>query len=204
MGGSSVALVQPLSQPALSDPGGLIAKGLLIVVSAPALTAGCQLVRPGAVLLVSCRAGACGRLLLISLCCCLTELYFGLLWTSRTARGCLLVLPCLICQFPLDYRRTVPGFARSIPASHPTPLRPTPTPPTHRGPAHCTPDHAPPAGRAARATATVTSAAEASADAPALALVVQDCFIMTSAPVRLVSGSFPCQSIVIFMILESP
>ena len=58
------SLVQPLSQPASSNSGELIADGRLIDVSAPALSTGGQLVRPGAVPFVSCRAGAYGRLLL--------------------------------------------------------------------------------------------------------------------------------------------
>ena len=132
-GGMSFSLVQPLSQPAFSDPGGLIAEGPLIVVSAPALSAGRQLVCPGVVLLVSGRASACGQLLLathewtgghvllILVWCCLTELCFCLLWTCRTARDCLTVLPCRLVQSPLDYQKTVPGFVRSTPTPPPTP-----------------------------------------------------------------------------------
>ena len=60
----STSLVQPLSQPASSNPGELTAGGPLIDVSAPALPTVGQLVRPGSVPFVSCWAGAYGRLLL--------------------------------------------------------------------------------------------------------------------------------------------
>ena len=58
-----VSLIQPLKQPATSDPGELITECFLIDVSGPALCTGSQLVRPGAVLLLSCQVGDWERLL---------------------------------------------------------------------------------------------------------------------------------------------
>ena len=62
--GFCVSFVKPLSQPASSHPGALITEYFLIVVSAPVLSPDGALVRPGAVLLVSCRAGDWGWLFL--------------------------------------------------------------------------------------------------------------------------------------------
>ena len=54
---SFVKPLSPLSQPASSDPGELITECFLIDVSGPALCTDGQLVHPGAVLFMSCRAG---------------------------------------------------------------------------------------------------------------------------------------------------
>ena len=85
--GFRVSFVQPLSQTALSVQGEVITVRLRIDMSAPALSPGGDLVRPGVPLLVSYRSGDWGRLLLAThedtTDCSVTQ-YVTVFWCSIT------------------------------------------------------------------------------------------------------------------------
>ena len=102
-GGLCTSLVHSLSQLASSNPGELITASPLIDVSAPDLSTGGQLVRPGAVPFVSCQAGAYGRLLLATHEPIHDQMFIILLF-YRIARDYLTVLLCRLS-------RTCTGFS---------------------------------------------------------------------------------------------
>ena len=100
--GCCVLFDKPLTQPASSDPGELITECFLFHVSDSALCTGGHLVRHGAVLLVSCRAGDGARLLPATDVRILTGGLMTCDWLRPVTREVWLVSPPITTVFYFD------------------------------------------------------------------------------------------------------